>query len=373
MPPLTILVSGMLGAVPAQGGWSWVILHYCLGLQRLGHEVYFVEPIDRNNRRPADGSLAGTENARYFRDVLGRFGLFEHASLFDPDTHESVGLSYGTIADIADRADVLLNLSGRLQDPRLVNPVEVRVYLDLDPAFTQLWQAQEINMHLDGHTHFATVGPAIGTPECPVPTLGRSWVGMFQPAVLEQWTHDMPLVHDGLTTVANWRGYGSVEHEGVVYGQKAHSLRQFMTLPTRTQERFLLALAIHEDEREDLAALRSNGWTLLDPLAASGTPDAYRSFIQGSKAEFGIAKSGYVDSRCGWFSDRSVCYLASGRPVIAQDTGFSRFFPTGRGLFAFETEDDVLAAIEELNRDYPGHCRAARARSLRSTSTRIRC
>ena len=144
-------------------------------------------------------------------------------------------------------------------------------------------------MHLDGHTHFATVGPAIGTPECPVPTLGRSWVGMFQPAVLEQWTHDMPLVHDGLTTVANWRGYGSVEHEGVVYGQKAHSLRQFMTLPTRTQERFLLALAIHEDEREDLAALRSNGWTLLDPLAASGTPDAYRSFIQGSKAEFGIA------------------------------------------------------------------------------------
>ena len=120
------------------------------------------------------------------------------------------------------------------------------------------------------------------------------------------------------------------------------------------------ALAIHPGESKDLAALKENGWQLLDPAQVAATPASYQQFIQGSKAEFGIAKSGYVASRCGWFSDRSVCYLASGRPVLAQETGFSRFLPTGAGLFAFQTADDVLAAIEEVNADYPRHARAAR-------------
>jgi hypothetical protein len=181
---------------------------------------------------------------------------------------------------------------------------------------------------------------------------------------LEHWPVAGPSVADAnaaLTTVGNWRGYGSIEHGGVVYGQKAHSLRLLLSLPTRTRERFLLALAIHPDERQDLDALAANGWQLADPAEVAGTPARYRSFIQGSKAELGIAKSGYVNSRCGWFSDRSICYLASGRPVLAQETGFSGFLPTGAGLFAFETAEDVLAAIEAMNGDYPYHARVARA------------
>jgi hypothetical protein len=181
-----------------------------------------------------------------------------------------------------------------------------------------------------------------------------------QPVVLEHWPMVGQVEHDALTTVGNWRGYGSVEYDGVFYGQKAHSLRRFMSLPTRTREQFLLALAIHPSETTDLMALAANGWRLVDPAVVAGTPADYRRFIQGSKAEFGVAKSGYVVSQCGWFSDRSVCYLASGRPVVAQDTGFGRFLPTGAGLFAFKTEDDVLAAIDELRRDYPRHARAAR-------------
>jgi hypothetical protein len=216
-------------------------------------------------------------------------------------------------------------------------------------------------MRFAGHTHFVTIGQNIGRPDCPVPTCGLPWITTPQPVVLAHWPVADAVRHDALTTVGNWRGYGSVEHRGVFYGQKAHSLRPFIALPTRTREKFLLALAIHAGEAKDLAALKANGWGLIDPAEVAATPAAYQCFIQGSKAEFGIAKSGYVASRCGWFSDRSLCYLASGRPVLAQETGFSRFLPTGEALFAFETVEDVLAAVESLNADYARHAKAARA------------
>ena len=201
----------------------------------------------------------------------------------------------------------------------------------------------------------------MGKPDCTVPTCGLSWITTLQPIVLSDWPIANGVRHDALTTIGNWRGYGSIEYEGVFYGQKAHSLRQFIDLPKLTDEKFSLALAIHREEQNDLAALQTNGWELLDPVQVASTPSRYRQFIQTSKAEFGIAKSGYVASRCGWFSDRSICYLASGRPVMAQETGFSRYLPTGEGLFSFETKEDVLAGIDEVNRDYARHLRAARA------------
>jgi hypothetical protein len=165
---------------------------------------------------------------------------------------------------------------------------------------------------------------------------------------------------DALTTVGNWRSYGSIERDGVHYGQRAHSLREVVELPRRTTERFELALAIHPDEHRDLEALSGNGWHLVDPAQVAGTPSAYREFVQRSKGELGVAKSGYVRSRCGWFSDRSCCYLASGRPVVAQETGFSDFVPTGEGLLAFENVDDAASAVEALRHDYARHARAAR-------------
>ena len=195
---------------------------------------------------------------------------------------------------------------------------------------------------------------------CPVPTCGLNWLKTFQPIVLEHWPVAHEIKHDALTTIANWRGYGSIELNGVNYGQKVHSLRQFVSLPALTEEKFSLALAIHPDEKKDLAALRENHWQLLDPARVANTPQAYADFIRGSKAEFGIAKSGYVNSRCGWFSDRSVCYLASGRPVIAQDCGFKNLLPTGEGLLAFNTSDEVLAAIDSMNSDYARHAKHAR-------------
>ncbi len=362
---LTILVSGMIAADPHQGGATWAVLQYLLGFRRLGHDVYFVEPVAGAAVRPAGVPLARSTNAAYFQRTMTDFDLERNSALLLAGTQQTVGLSYGQLGQIARRTDILLNISGMLTDAALTGNIARRVYLDLDPAFNQLWhEAQGIDMRFAGHTHFVTIGQAIGQADCGVPTCGLPWITTFQPVVLDYWPVAERITYHALTTVGNWRGYGSIEHNGVFYGQKVHSLRQFMTLPARTREKFVLALAIHADERRDLEALIGHGWHLLDPAEVASTPAGYQKFIQGSKGEFGLAKSGYVAARCGWFSDRSACYLASGRPVIAQDTGFGRFLPTGSGLFAFQTSDHVLQAIEALDRDYASHAAAARAIAL---------
>lgn len=351
----------MVASVPHQGGATWAVLQYLLGLRRLGCEVFFVEPVERGALQSENASLKNSTNTAYFREVMARFGFEEASALIIAGTRETFGTSYEKLREVARRADVLLNISGMLADVELIGRIPVRVYLDLDPVFNQLWHAAEgIDVRFEGHTHFVTVGLNVGQPGCIVPTCGRGWMTTLQPVVLEEWPRAREIEFDALTTIANWRGYGSVEFEGVFYGQKAHSLRRFMSLPTLTTEKFLLALAIHGDEAKDLAALEQNGWRLLNPQSMAHTPDAYRRFVQGSKAEFGIAKSGYVLARSGWFSDRSICYLASGRPVVAQETGWSRLLPTGDGLFAFETSEDVLAGIDALNENYARHSQAAR-------------
>ena len=362
---LTILFSGMIAAVPHQGGASWAVLQYLLGLERLGHDVYFVEPVDEAALRPEGAPLARSTNAAYFGGVMAEFGLTQSSALLLAGTRQTVGLPYERLRRVARRADALINVAGTLADGALTEDVPLRVYLDLDPAFTQLWQAADgIDMRFGGHNRFVTVGQAIGRPGCDVPTCGLEWIPTLQPVVLERWPaaeRATRATRDALTTVANWRGYGSVEHGGVFYGQKAHSWRRFFSVPTLSGERFAPALAIHPGEGRDLAALRANGWRLIDPARVARTPAGYQRFVRGSKAEFGVAKSGYVAARCGWFSDRSACYLASGRPVIAQETGFSRFVPAGAGLLAFETTEGALAGIEALNGDYGRHARAARA------------
>jgi hypothetical protein len=348
---MRILVSGMLAGNPHQGGASSAALQYVLGLERLGHEVAFVEPI------AADRAV---EAKPYFRRVLAEAGL-SRATLVVRGSESPVAWVSDEVRAWSMRADVLLNLGGMLIEESLFESVPLRIYLDLDPAFTQLWHATGIDMRFADHTHFATMGQAVGHETCSVPACGIDWIPTFPPVVLDRWPVADAIEHDALTTVGNWRSYGSIEHDGVFYGQKVHSLRNLIELPSRTDERLALALAIDPAELPDLVELARHKWQLLDPVLVAGTPATYAEFIRGSKAEFGLAKLGYVSSRCGWFSDRSACYLASGRPVVAQDTGFGPFIETGEGLMAFTTTDDAVSAIEELRRDYRRHARAARA------------
>jgi len=357
---LRVIVSGMIAADPNQGGATWAVLQYVLGLRELGHHVILIEPLPQHTRGSGSGPIAQSIHADYFRQVARRFDLASHAALVDQGTDETAGLSYGALVAAARDADLLINISGMLTDPRLLEPIPRRLYLDLDPAFNQLWHAAEgVDLRFDGHTHFATVGGLIGTDGCGVPTCGRAWLPTLQPVVLSEWPLTPGRRDAPWTTVGNWRGYGSIHYRGVMYGQRAHSFRAFFDLPKRTGSRLEPALSIHPGEVKDLAAFSAHGWTLADPSVAA-TPDGYRQFIQTSKGELGIAKSGYVESQCGWFSDRSVCYLASGRPVVAQDTGFGACVATGAGLFAFRTAQDAADAIETVNGAYDAHCRWAR-------------
>jgi hypothetical protein len=357
----TILVAGMIAGDPRQGGTAWSVLQYVLGLRELGHDVYFVEPVASRKLRPVGASLRSSTSASYFRDVVRQFGLKPKAALLLRDAVDTVGCSYETLRSIASRCDLLINLSGVLTDPALLERIPVRLYVDLDPAFNQLWHACAIDVGFERHTHFATIGLGLGHERCAVPTCDRAWIPTRQPIVLSEWPVTGREPVEAFTTSGNGRGLGSITHDGVFYGQKAHALRQFISLPAKSGQRMLLAFAPSPEETKDVSRLTAEGWQLVDPEVVAGTPDQYRHFIQGSLAEFGIAKSGYATSRCGWFSDRSVCYLASGRPVIAQETGFSSFLPTDEGLFAFETEDQALAAMDAVVGDYPRHSRAARA------------
>ena len=322
---MKIVVAGMIAGDPYQGGAAWTVLQYVYGFERLGHEVLLVEPL---------GKEPSNETVAFFG--LATAGLDAH--LLRPGEQ------------LTSRADVLVDVSGMLSD---FDAAPIRVYLDVDPVFTQLWYLQGFDVGIEGHTHHVTLGRD-------VPATGHEWLTTVPPVVLARWPVADSIEHDALTTIANFRGYGTVHHAGVRYGQKAHSLRTLVTLPTRTEERIAIAMDVHAEE-PDLALLRDHGWQLLDPREVAGTPDAYASFIRGSKAEIGVAKEGYVVSRSGWFSDRSACYLASGRPVIGQDTGFGGYLPTGAGLFTFATVDDVLTAIDDLRADYGRQARAARA------------
>lgn len=320
---MRVLVAGRVAQSPRQGGATWAVLQYTLGLHELGHEVWLVDPSEP--QEDAEQDFRSLQLGP--RAFLGRYE--------------------GPVPD------VLLNLSGLLREERILESTPIRVYVDLDPVFTQLWHGQGVDVGLDGHTHYVSVGTRL-------PATGHEWTSTLPPVVLSRWPVAERVEHRAFTTVANFRSYGTIEHEGVRLGQKAHSLRQLRELPRQTEERFVLALDIHPDEPE-CEELGGYGWELLDPRAAAGTPERYRAFVRGSKGELGVAKEGYVVSRSGWFSDRSAVYLASGRPVLAQDTGFGERLPTGAGLFAFTGVEDVLAAIEMINSDNGRHARAARA------------
>jgi len=352
MERLKILLSGMVAGDPHQGGATWAVLQYVAGLEELGHEVLLVEPVPMESLDPA-GEVVG-----YF----GQLPLIEgRAALLGRETESTVGVPYAELLEFARDADLLLNISGMLRDERLLEPIPVRAFLDLDPGFNQVWEATGAEMGFDLHTHFATVGVRIGSEDCPIPTFGHDWIPTLPPVSLAHWpAADAPPQRDAFTSVGHWRSYGSIEHEGVHYGQRAHALRGLIDLPRRSDSRFDLALGIHPDEVDDLQALRENGWNLLDPYDVAGSPGDYAAFVRGSSAELCIAKSGYVNSRSGWFSDRSACYLASGRPVVALGTGFEGRLPVGEGLLSFATTSEAAAAVAEVVSNPIRHARAAR-------------
>ncbi len=358
-----VMVAGAIAHHPLGGaGNAWAFLEYVLGFRALGIETFYVEHLDAKecwDDRWRPSSFAESANVRYLEDISRRFGLegFTAALDFSGDAH--VGLSRREVRQLAAETDLFVNMSGRFHLRDILEAARRRLYLDMDPGFTQIWQEQyKVDMNLAGHDAYVSVGLNLGQADCPLPTCGIAWQTTLPPVVVDEWQTEVP-AGSTYTTIADWRGYSEVEWQDAWYGQKSQEFRRLLELPQQVPAPLELCLAIHPDE-SDRAELLRHGWRLSDPLIHAATPDTYRDYIRRSRGELTAAKHGYVAGRTGWFSDRSACYLAAGRPVILQDTGFGRYLPTGEGLLAFADLAGAAAAVATVEADYDRHARAAR-------------
>jgi hypothetical protein len=360
------LVSGALANKPRNGGNAWTRLQWVLGLEKLGIKTYFIEQIARGacvDRTGAAAAFQESDNLAYFREVTDRFGRTGASALIYNDGEQVWGMTQSELFEAAQAADMFVNISGHLTLDALRRRLRRQIYFDDDPGYTQFWHATgNAGPRLSGHDYYFTVGTNIGTPDCPVPTSDVSWRGLGPLVVLDQWPVSTDGERNRFTTVASWRGpYGPVEFAGQTYGLKVHEFRKFIELPSRANQTFEIALSIHPADASDRTKLELHGWRLVDPKDVTSTPDRYRNYLQGSWAEFSAAQGIYVQANTGWFSDRTACYLASGKPVLVQDTGFGRRFPVGDGLLAFRTLDEAVTGVERITIDYDKHARAARA------------
>jgi hypothetical protein len=349
---LQILLAGIIARYPF-GGVTWCSLMYLLGLRDLGHEVFYVEDTGEciydpvQNARTEDPSY-GTA---YIRDALEPFGLGDRWSLVNYDGAYH-GASRETVQRFCAGADLFINLSGGAWFWRdeYAN-IPRTVFIDSDPVFTQLALGKGERWYVDFFTrfdHLFTFGANIGTPVCDVPAAGFTWHKTWQPIVTSQWRSARP-PGDRFSTVMTWR----IESFTDVDGNKDREFMKFIDLPSRTRHGFQLAV------NGPQTLLRQHGWDTVDAMAVSRTPWQYRDFIHASKGEFGVAKHAYVAHRSGWFSDRTECYLAAGRPALVQDTGWSAHLPAGEGLLAFSTPEEAVDGLDRIAGDHDRHARRA--------------
>jgi hypothetical protein len=359
---LRIIVLGYVVRGPL-GGMAWSNLHYLMALSRLGHDVYFVEDSDdyESCYDPLTHRISNdaTYGLRFAADTFTRIGFGERWAYYDAHISSWTGPASGAIVSLCKSADLVLNLACVNPLRAWLESVPVRAYVDEDPVFTQIRHLTDPAARQQAlkHNYFFSFGENIGAATCTVPDDGINWKTTRQPVVLDALPVTPGPIAGRYTTVMQWQSYPAREYNGVHYGLKDDSFEIFLDLPRNAGHIFELACGGNQTPRDLLV---QKGWMLRDPLPITRDPWTYEDYIRASKAEFGIAKHGYVVSRSGWFSERSACYLASGRPVVIQDTGFTTWLPSGEGLIAFKTPEDALSAIETINDQYDSHCRAAR-------------
>ena len=365
---LRLVVLGIMGRCPF-GGQTWLYLSWLRGLAALGHSVWYVEddtvwPYDPVRNAVTDDCSYATRHIAHCMEAIGlgdrwAFRLADRA-----------GASWGPAATSLDElyatCDSLLNIVGATDLREEHMATRHRVYVETDPVTAELRLADgddHTREAFANHHVIATYGENYGAADCGVPLNGLDAKYRFtrQPVDLDLWPQVFDRDAASFTTIGNYRQDGSdVEHAGETYRwSKHHEWERFIDLPRRVDQPFEVALKV--DDEHDRARLEQHGWRIVWPVEMSlDVFGAYPEFIRRSRAEWTVAKDQNVRLRSGWFSERDACYLASGKPVIAQDTGFGNILPTGEGLFSFNTMDEVLAAIDAINSDYEHHCRAAR-------------
>ena len=362
-----IIAMGFMGQMPI-AGVIWQHLHYIVGLQRLGHEVYYIEDTlnpcydPRTFDWSTDLTYAAASLDRLARtyDFHGRWAMCERCAEGEP----TVGLSKARMIELYREADAIINICGSQEFNEDILQCENLIYIESDPAVEQI-KVDKGNAatleYLQRHRSLFSFGENIGSADFPVPLHGLRWLPTRQPVVTDLWKTSAPPPPEAVfTSVANWNTLGTkdIEWRGDHYlWSKSLEFLKFIQAPQQGGEPFELATGIPD------AAIRerflANGWRLADPGPLSVEHDQYRSYLQDSKGEFTVAKDQYVRLNTGWFSDRSACYLACGRPVITQETGFTQHYGGHGGLFGFSTLEEITEALARINADYSAHCRAA--------------
>jgi hypothetical protein len=351
------------------GGIGWQAIHYVLGLTRLGHDVYYVEDSGAHPYDPRVKSVVGSAaySVAFLAEVMGRFGLADRWSYVDAVTSAHHGLSRERISDVFRDADALFNVCGATQLTEEHLRCPIRVYVETDPVFEQIRVAEgdrQAILALEDHTHHFTYGETLGQPDSPIPLEKFAWRPTRPPVIPDLWSTPTDPAAERFTTIATWKNAGKDIHfrgETYVWSKHLNFLR-VMDLPSRTRQALEMALEVEDPAMRDLLA--RNGWGLQEAFQVSRDLTTYQRYIHQSRGEFTVSKDLVTRTRSGWFSDRSVCYLAAGKPVVTQDTGFGKYVPAGVGLLAFEGVEEAAAAIDEVNRDYERHSREARRIAL---------
>jgi hypothetical protein len=372
---LRIIVIGHLIREPTAGN-AWAQLNYVHGLAELGHDVCYLED-STDDPMCYDPALSGattdpTYGLLFAAKVFSRLGLGDRWAYYDAHVSEWKGARARDAHALCKSADLILSYSGMWGNPlrEWLETVPRRATIDGDPGFTQVRNLANpvFRRRCEAYTAFFTVGANIGKTSCTIPADGFPWEVTRPPLSLTAWPY-VPGPRNGLyTTVMQWETFPKpIKYGGLMLGNKSESFQPFSELPRQLGPIFEIGVRSRWTSPD--AILRKAGWAIADIDAISRDPWAYQAFIQGSKAEFGVAKAGYVQTRSGWFSERSAAYLASGRPVLHQDTGFSDWLPCGKGVLAFQSPEEVIDAVSRVNADYDAHCRAARELAVEYFST----
>jgi hypothetical protein len=358
MMPKIILATSGTSRIPEFAGSTWVRLQYLLGFQRLGFDVHWVDRIGSIDVSIYPHSLDYLMEK--FRQLALQFGFGDRYCVIYNNGERYFGMSEERLDAITSESALLINISGlRKKPPPTLLRIPKRIYVDVDPGFTQIW-AHEFTLATDIYHYFFTVGQNVGSPDFHIPLLGVDWQTILPPVVLDHWPACIDEDSVSFSTVADWRSSQDAMFGDEYYGGKREEFIRMLRVPRDSGQRIELALCIDEADCEDLCLLVGNEWVVRSPYRYAGDVWSYREFIQRSRAEFSVAKRGYIKSRSGWISDRTACYLASGKPALVQSTGFEEHLPAGHGLLTFSTAEDAILGIAEINRNYADHARNAR-------------
>ncbi len=347
---------------PDGGGHFWVYMQYAQGLRRLGCDVYWLEQF----RPPASGDSA-QEAALLspFLERMKRFGLEGKTLLYAKAGNDFrfVGCEWPDVERVLKRADLLLNFHYAI-DPRLLGCARRTALVDIDPGLLQFWISTG-QLNVPAHDCYLTTGETVGTPSARFSDCGLQWHRIRPPVCLDLWPFTYDPHAEAFTTVSSWSttDWLKVTENGKTVlreNTKRVAFLQFESLPRHTSQPLELALYTDARDAQDLACLTRSGWRVRHSRDVAGSPEAYRSYVQRSRGEFSCAKASCMDFQNAWVSDRTVCYLASGKPVVVQDTGPSSCLVNGEGMFRFSSVDEAARALDATNSDYGRHCRAAR-------------